>query len=315
MRRVLDRVVAPLRRPMVLDRLLVANLVMQMVIIVTGALVRLTGSGLGCPTWPQCVPGSFTPTVHQEEGYHKLIEFGNRTLTFVLAAIALGALIAAFLQLRATRPRLYRWVWAPLLGIVAQAVVGGIVVLAKLDPRTVSPHFLLSVVLVGISAWLVYRYREGDGPEEPTVPAAARRLAHVCAAIGGVVMILGTAVTGSGPHSGDSAADVRFGFDPRATAWLHADAVMLFTGLVIAMVVIGTLVSAPQIYRSAWRWVLVICIAQGVIGYTQFFTHLPIILVLLHVAGVALLTWALTYGVLSTRTRPQPHPRVIKDTP
>lgn len=289
-----------------LDRLLVANLVLQMVIIVTGGLVRLTGSGLGCPTWPQCVPGSFTPTVQQEQGYHKLIEFGNRLLTFVLAAVALAVIVVAAKQLRGTRPRLYRWTWVPLLGIVAQAIVGGIVVLAKLDPRTVSPHFLLSIALVGVSAWLLYRYREGDGPVALTVPPAAHRLVHVTAAVGGVVLFLGTVVTGSGPHSGDSLSEVRFGFDPRATAWLHADAVMLFTGLVVACVVVGLVAHAPAAFSRAWRWVLLICIAQGVIGYGQYFTALPIALVLVHLAGSALLTAALAWAVMTSRTRPLP---------
>ncbi len=289
--------------PDLLDRLYVANLVMQMVIIVTGGLVRLTGSGLGCPTWPQCVPGSFTPTVQQEQGAHKLVEFGNRLLTFVLIAVAAALLVVAWKRLRATRPRLLAWTWAPLLGIVAQAIVGGVVVLAKLDPRTVSPHFLLSIILVGISAWLLYRYREGDDEEHLTVPPAAHRLAHATAAVGGVVIILGTAVTGSGPHSGDKASDVRFGFDPRATAWLHADAVMLFTGLVVACVVVGAVATTTTAYRQAWRWVLLICIAQGLIGYTQFFAKLPIALVTVHLAGSALLTAALAWAVMTTRSR------------
>lgn len=117
-------------------------------------------------------------------------------------------------------------------------------------------------------------------------------------------LFLGTVVTGSGPHSGDSLSDVRFGFDPRATAWLHADAVMLFTGLVVACVVVGLVAHAPAGYARAWRWVLLICIAQGVIGYGQYFTALPIALVLVHLAGSALLTAALAWAVMTSRTRP-----------
>ncbi len=292
----------PLRDRGWLRTALVANLLCQGGIIITGGLVRLTGSGLGCPTWPQCVEGSFTPVRTQEQGIHSLIEFGNRLLTFVLAAAAVAVIIGAY-KFAKDRPALLRWSWVPLLGIVAQAVLGGIIVWTKLDPRTVSPHFLLSIALVAFSVWLLYRYDEGDGPRQRTVHPVVARLAHVTAAVAGVVIILGTAVTGSGPHSGDAEQPVRFGFDPQATSWLHADSVMLFTGLVIALVVASRISAVPERFVQAWRWVLVVCVIQGAIGYTQYFAGLPIVLVTLHLIGSAVLTALISYGVMTTRRR------------
>ncbi|HYO85404.1 MAG TPA: COX15/CtaA family protein [Dermatophilaceae bacterium] len=283
-----------------LRKALVANLVLQILIILTGGLVRLTGSGLGCPTWPQCVPGSFTPVAKQEEGWNAAVEFGNRLLTFVLAAAALLVIVGAWRFARDRRGFL-RAATVPLLGIVAQAVLGGIIVLADLDPKTVSPHYLLSILLVAYSTWLLHRFDTGEGPHRLTVHPLVRRLALVAVGVGGVVIVLGTAVTGSGPHSGDADEPVRFGFDPQATAWLHADAVMLFTGLVVGVVIASRVTAAPAEFRRAWTWLLAICLVQGLIGYTQYFSGLPLVLVAIHLAGAAFLTVALTLGVLTAR--------------
>jgi cytochrome c oxidase assembly protein subunit 15 len=277
---------------------LVANLILQIVIILTGGLVRLTGSGLGCPTWPQCVPGSFTPVAQQAQGIHSAIEFGNRLMTFVLAAVAIALVVLAHRQVP-HRGRFVRLSYGPILGIVAQAVLGGIIVLAHLDPKTVSPHFLLSLVLVSYSTWLVHRYDVGDGRRELAVAPVLYRLTQATAVVAAVVMVLGTAVTGSGPHSGDANTPVRFGFDPRATSWLHADAVMLFVGLVVAVMVAARLVDVPARFRYWWTVTFAVCLAQGLIGYTQFFTGLPAALVAVHLVGSALLTVAVTYGVMA----------------
>ncbi len=289
-----------------LRHLLVANLVLQIVIIVTGGLVRLTGSGLGCPTWPQCVPGSFTPVSQQEQGWHSAVEYGNRMMTFVLAFTAIALILAARNQAKHRRS-FVRLAWVPFLGIVAQAVLGGIIVLAKLDPKTVSPHFLLSILLVAYSAWLLHRFDVGDEPRMLAVHPLAYRLTQVAAAVGAVVIVLGTAVTGSGPHSGDADQPVRFGFDPQATSWLHADAAMVLTGLVIGILIVARIAPAPALFRHSWTWVLALCLAQGLIGYTQYFTGLPIALVTIHLLGSALLTVGLTYGVLAARPRHDSH--------
>lgn len=129
-----------------LPRLLLINLVVEVGIVLTGGLVRLTGSGLGCPTWPQCVPGSYVPTIEQAEGFHKFIEFGNRTLTGVVGIAALVLLIALYLGAR-DRPELIRGTWVVLGGVAAQAIVGGITVLTGLNPWIVGFHFLCSMVL------------------------------------------------------------------------------------------------------------------------------------------------------------------------
>ncbi|WP_461021504.1 COX15/CtaA family protein [Thalassiella azotivora] len=281
--------------------MLVANVVAQIGIVVTGGLVRLTGSGLGCPTWPECVPGSYTPVVEQAEGLHKWIEFGNRTLTGVVGLTALLALVAVW---RLRRPRLRLLAAAPLLLVAAQAVIGGITVLTSLHPVTVATHFLVSMLLVAVSVLLVLRVREGDGPALPVVPAAVRRLAWALAAVAAVVLVLGTVVTGSGPHSGDADEPARFALDPRTVSWLHADAVLLFVGLLVGLLVALPLVGAPAVARRRARWVLVVTLLQGLVGYVQYATGLPEALVLAHMLGAALLTVAVTGLLVALRERP-----------
>lgn len=281
-------------------RILFANLVAQVAIIVSGGLVRLTGSGLGCPTWPECVPGSYVPVREQAEGFHKIIEFGNRTLTSVLAVIAILTVVAV-------------WRWAPvrrlkiaavtvLAGVLVQAVLGGITVLLELHPATVATHFLVSAGLVAAAAYLWFARGEGDGEPTVLVPELIRRVAWLTSGVGAVVLVLGTVVTGSGPHSGDADTPARFGFDPRTISWLHADAVMLFVGLVVAVWLATRLSSAPASVGAAWRIVLLVTLAQGAIGYIQYLTDLPEVLVLTHMLGAATLVVALTNGLVSLRT-------------
>lgn len=279
--------------------ILFANLVAQVAIIVSGGLVRLTGSGLGCPTWPQCVPGSYVPVREQEEGIHTFIEFGNRTLTGALGIIALLAVITV-------------WRWTPvrrlkiaavavLVGVAVQAGLGGITVLTDLHPVTVAAHFLVSAALVATASYLWFCRGEPDGEPTPVVPALITRVAQLTCVVGAVVLTLGTVVTGSGPHSGDADEPARFGFDPRTISWLHADAVMLFVGLVVAVWLATRLSSAPSTASRAWWVVLLVTLAQGLIGYVQYLTDLPEVLVLSHMLGAALLVVALTNGVVSLR--------------
>ena len=215
------------------SRLLWVNAMLQVLIIVSGGVVRLTGSGLGCPTWPQCVPGSYTPVPHQEQGIHKFIEFGNRTLTGVLLVAALLAVIAVFKV--APRRHLVRSSIAVLALVALQGVIGGITVLVGLHPATVATHFLVSAGLVAIATHLYLTRHEPDGPRRLVVPQLVQRVALATCVVAAVVLLLGTVVTGSGPHSGDAETPARFGFDPRTISWLHADAVMLFIGLVVAV--------------------------------------------------------------------------------
>lgn len=284
-----------------LRRVLLVNLILEIGIVVTGGLVRLTGSGLGCPTWPQCVPGSFTPVVEQAQGFHKLIEFGNRTLTSVVG-IAAVLVIVAIWRWAPNRRALRRISFLPLVGVLLQAVLGGITVLTGLNPALVAAHFLASMVLVSGSAYLLYRVSEGDGPPVALVRHEIRSVAWVTAVLGGVVLVLGTVVTGSGPHSGD-ASTPRFGFDPRTISWLHADAVMLFVGLVVAVLLAVQVTARDPRPRRVWHAVFGITVLQGLIGYTQYLTGLPEALVMIHMLGASLLAVSLTYGVLCLRKR------------
>ncbi len=284
-----------------LSPVLLANLVAQVGIVVTGGLVRLTGSGLGCPTWPQCVDGSIAPTVEQAEGFHKYIEFGNRTLTGVLLVVALASVVLVWRV--AARPAMKTAAVAVLAGVLLQAVLGGVTVLLGLNPATVSAHFLVSMLLVAAASYLWFARHEGARPPRPLVPPMVSRLAWVTTGLGAVVLVLGTVVTGSGPHSGDADEPARYGFDPRTVSWLHADVVMLFLGLVVATWLAARLASEGTRSARAWLVVLVVSLAQGLIGYVQYFTGLPEAVVLAHMLGASLLVVALTNAHLALRER------------
>ncbi len=292
---------APVRRSRWLSPVLLANLVAQVGIVVTGGLVRLTGSGLGCPTWPRCTDTSLAPTVDQVEGIHKYIEFGNRTLTGVLLLVAVAAVVVVW---RAAPRRAMRTAAVGVLvGVLLQAVLGGVTVLLGLHPATVSAHFLVSMLLVAAASYLWFARHEGAGPPRPLVPPLVTRLALATSAVGGVVLLLGTVVTGSGPHSGDADEPARYGFDARTVSWLHADVVMLFLGLVVATWLAARLTSESTRSGRAWLVVLGVSLAQGLVGYVQYFTGLPEAVVLVHMLGASLLVVALTHGVLALRER------------
>lgn len=288
-----------------------ANLVAQMAIIVTGAVVRLTGSGLGCPTWPECVEGSYVPTARQEEAWHKYVEFGNRMLTFALVLLAIAAIAAAVWDQRRrvraglpARPILLALAFVPIAGTFAQAILGGITVLTGLHPLTVSAHFLVSMVIVAGCVALVSRSRDaGDRPILLLVRREVRMLTWALVAVSAAVVFLGVLVTGSGPHSGDAQAEHRFGFDPRTVAWLHADVVLFFLGLLVALLLALRLTDAPRPARRAALVVLAVALAQGSIGYLQYFTGLPILLVGLHVLGAVGLWVAVLLVPATQRSR------------
>ena len=265
-------------------RISLINLIAQSGIIVTGAIVRLTGSGLGCPTWPDCAPGSLLPVAGQIEGFHKFIEFGNRLLTFVVLAFALALFIGALLHKK--RNILY-WSAIPLIGTIFQAVLGGITVLTGLNPLTVMAHFLVSILLVGVSV-KIYVYFSGGKPEI-VLPKIINTYIVFLTFIGFVVIVLGTITTGSGPHSGDEIA-ARFNLDIRVMAVIHADSVWLFIGLVVGLFVITTINARLKTLRKNTKILLLTCLAQGFIGYLQWFTSLPWVLVAFHVLG-AVITW------------------------
>ena len=284
-------------------RILMANLVGQVGIIGTGGAVRLTGSGLGCSTWPQCEPGQFTPVMHEAVTWHPFIEFGNRTLTGVLGVLGLATVLVVWS--RTDRSRAFRLLGlVPLLGVVLQAVIGGVTVLLDLHPAVVGVHFLVSMGLVAASAALVVRNREGDGPPVRLASPAVRRLSKALVPVAAVVVGLGVLVTGSGPYSGDEEIAYRLALDPVAMAKVHAAAVWLYGAGVVALVILVHRGPAQPRVRRGVLVLVGVTLLQGAIGYVQYFTGLPQALVAAHMIGAALLVVAQTNQVLALRERP-----------
>jgi heme a synthase len=256
----------------------------QSAIVFTGALVRITGSGLGCSTWPECTPGSYTPTSDQPEApLHAWIEFGNRLLTFVLL---INALALMFTILRSGKRELRRLGALQILGILAQGVLGGVTVLTALNPATVAAHFLLSIVLIAGALSLRQR-AHGKSPIEIILIPLVSKLIWLHLLLTALVIFAGTIVTGSGPHAGDSAAE-RFNLDSRTMAWIHADLVIALLGVSIALLIairLGLSGVARQVLSGRIQIFLIIALAQGGIGYIQYFTKLPEALVAAHIIG------------------------------
>ncbi len=256
----------------------------QSAIVFTGALVRITGSGLGCSTWPECTPGSYTPTPEQPEApLHAWIEFGNRLLTFVLL---LNALALVFTILKSGKLELRRLGALQILGILAQGALGGITVLTALNPATVAAHFLLSIILIAGALSLRQR-AHGKSPIEITSIPLVSKLVWLHLLLTSLVLIAGTIVTGSGPHAGDSAAE-RFNLDSRTMAWIHADLVIALLGVSIALLIairLGLVGQARQVLSGRIQIFLIVALAQGGIGYIQYFTKLPEALVAAHIIG------------------------------
>ncbi|MSV65661.1 MAG: oxidase assembly protein [Actinobacteria bacterium] len=266
-----------------------ALLTLQAALVVTGGAVRLTGSGLGCPTWPECTPGSYTPVAHQAEGQlHAWIEFGNRLLTFALVAASLAVLAHV---LATKRKDLRLLAVGQLLGILGQGVLGGITVLTDLHPLPVAGHLLLSIILIAGAASL-YSRRELRAVKRENLEPLTKRLSLAHIALSFIVIILGTLVTGSGPHAGDEKAR-RFGFDIRTVAWLHADVVIALFGLTAAFYI---LVRSDKELSRKIAVFTGIALAQGAIGYIQYFTGIPEILVAAHLLG-ATLVWIAAWRV------------------
>lgn len=283
-------------------RTLLANLVAQVVIIVTGGVVRLTGSGLGCSTWPQCEPGQFTPVRHEATSWHPVIEFGNRTLTGVLVVVALATAVLVWRNRdRALSYRLLGLV--PLVGVLVQAVVGGLTVLVDLHPAVVGSHMLISMALVAASTALLVRHQEGDGAAQPLVGPRTRSLSRALVVACGVVLMLGAVVTGSGPHSGDEDVAYRFAFDPAEISRAHSASVWLYVvGVVALLLAVHRTATAPDA-RRAVATLLAVTLLQGVVGYVQYFTGLPAVLVAVHMLGAALLVVAQVRAVMALGRR------------
>ncbi|MFF8649025.1 heme A synthase [Streptomyces griseoluteus] len=287
--------------PRTVRRAALAALVMSVVIVVTGGAVRLTGSGLGCPTWPTCTDDSLTTT--RAMGVHGVIEFGNRMLTYVLCAAVGWAIIAARSR-KPWRRDLTRLGWAQFWVVMGNAVLGGIVVLVGLNPYTVAAHFLLSTALITVATVTWQRTREGDAEARPLVGGAVRQLVWFLVAAAVLLIAVGTVVTGAGPHAGDSSEVARIPLDWEMIAKLHAVLAWIVVTLTFALWFVLKAVDAPKGPLSRTRDLFVILLAQGVIGYIQYFTHLPEALVALHMLGSCLMWIATLRVLLSLRERP-----------
>lgn len=269
--------------------------ILQIAIVVTGGAVRLTGSGLGCPTWPECTPGSYTPVPHQAEGQvHAWIEFGNRLLTFALLLCALIALIIAIKVSKnaVLKNRVRSLAALQVFGIFGQGILGGITVLTDLNPIPVAGHFLLSIFLIAGAISLRY---EIVGIIKQKADGVVATLMPLLIWLTVLVLIAGTIVTGSGPHAGDQNAK-RFGFDPRIVSWLHADLVIALVVLTLVLWLI-TRVSQTKVIHKYLSVFLSIVLLQGLIGYVQYFTGLPELIVAAHLLG-ATLVWASAWSLI-----------------
>ena len=284
--------------PTVFRRLTVVAAVLLGLIVVSGAAVRLTSSGLGCPDWPRCTSTSLVAPAT----YHALIEFVNRVVTSVVG-VFVGVVAVASLVRTPRRHDLVWLSWALIGGFVGQAVVGGLSVLYKLSPGWVMAHFLLSMLLVWDGLVLVHRAHPDWEPRQPDVPRELLILGRVLVAVASVVLFLGTVTTGTGPHAGSGEHVKRLPFALERVTQLHADSALLLTGLIIAMLFAVRLASAPQLVRQRSMWLAYAVLAQVAIGYTQYFLNLPSGVVELHVAGATLL-WSATIWLQLGYTAP-----------
>ncbi|WP_280452753.1 COX15/CtaA family protein [Nocardia cyriacigeorgica] len=275
-------------------------------ISVTGAVVRVTASGLGCPTWPQCFPGSFTPVgVSEVPVLHQTVEFGNRLLTFVVT------LFAALIVLAVTRARRRRevliYAWLMPGGTVIQAIIGGITVRTGLLWWTVAVHLLASMVMVWLAVVLYAKISEpDDGVETVRAPAPLRWLTILSGLALAATLIAGTLVTAAGPHAGDKSIDrpvERLEVEIVTLVHLHSQLLVAYLALLIGLALGLLAIGAPKAVRTR-MWVLLgLVLAQGLVGVVQYFTDVPAALVVLHVGGAAACTAATAALWASLRTR------------
>jgi cytochrome c oxidase assembly protein subunit 15 len=285
-----------------LPQLAVANLVANVLIVVTGGAVRLTASGLGCPTWPRCTDQSYVP--HGALGMHGAIEFGNRMVTFLVTAVALTCILAAW---RSGNRRATLLALGVASIVPAQIVIGGITVLTDLNPWVVAFHLLVSMLIIQICVWLIADVLDWAPAYDasratPATHERVRRLAWLLYAVAWLVLYLGTVVTGSGPHAGDGGAE-RTGLDPQVFSHVHAVAVYLLVALTFGLVFVARRSGATSVETAALV-LLAVEIGQGVVGFTQYYLDLPVGLVALHMLGAALTSAGAAWVVVAARRTP-----------
>ncbi|WP_448810103.1 COX15/CtaA family protein [Agromyces bauzanensis] len=268
------------------------SFIAQTTIIATGGAVRLTGSGLGCPTWPTCTADSLVPT--DELSYHSLIEFGNRLMTGVVGIVALLLFVLVW-RIRAERRDLFTLSLIVGAGIIAQAIVGGITVWTGLNPFIVGFHYVSSLVLVCVAAAFIVRMHAVPGPREAAVPAWYAGLTHATTAVLALTIVFGILTTGSGPHSGDTDAG-RTGFDSELLEHVHA-----WPGYTLLALTLVLLVAAWRLRLPTLRWTVVLLAAEVVqiaVGLYQARNGLPPLAVGVHMVLAALTAAAMTVVVL-----------------
>jgi cytochrome c oxidase assembly protein subunit 15 len=311
--RLLLRLVDVLPMPSLRTQRLVAAAVVltQGGIAVTGAIVRVTASGLGCPTWPQCFPGSFTPVaVAEVPVIHQAVEFGNRMITFL---VVLTAALAVLTVTRARRRReVLVYAWLMPASTVVQAVIGGITVLTGLLWWTVAIHLLASMTMVWLSVQLYVKIGEPDsGVVTLRVPKPLRWLTVLTAVTLSAVLVTGTLVTGAGPHAGDKSVEQpvpRLQVEITTLVHLHSTLLVAYLSLIVGLGFALLAVRAPRPVVLRWGVLLALVCAQGLVGTVQFFTGVPAALVAVHVAGAAACTAATAALWASMRERAEPEP-------
>jgi heme a synthase len=275
-------------------------------IAVTGAIVRVTASGLGCPTWPQCFPGSFTPVpVAEVPVVHQVVEFGNRMITFLVVLTAALAVLAVTRARRRREVLIYAWLMPA--STVVQAVIGGITVLTGLLWWTVAIHLLASMTMVWLSVLLYVKVGESDdGLPSRTVPKPLRQLTLLSGVALAAVLVTGTLVTGAGPHAGDKSVDrtvPRLQVEITTLVHLHSSLLITYLSLVVGLAFALLAVRAARPVMLRLGVLLALVCAQGLVGVVQFYTGVPAALVAIHVAGAAACTAATAALWASMRER------------
>ena len=281
-------------------------------IAVSGATVRVTGSGLGCPTWPECHPGSLIPVSRADlSAIHQAIEFSNRMLSGLVLIASFGLFLLLW-RARPRRPSLLRLAVVLPAGVAFQAVWGGITVLTGLAWWTVAPHMLVSLVLLFVAIAVLVRLDETDDPPVPVIPRPLQVLTWATVLVLGALCVAGTLVTAAGPHGGDDATP-RLDLPVRALAQLHADLMFGYLGLLVAMTVGYLAVRAPRRLMVRACVLIAVTAGQGLIGLVQYATGVPEALVVAHVLGATLLVAAAAAVAMATRVR-GPHRRTTDST-
>lgn len=294
------------------QRLIAAAVILtQGGIAVTGAIVRVTASGLGCPTWPQCFPGSFTPVAHAEvPRIHQAVEFGNRMVTFLVVITAALAVLAVTRARRRTEVQVYAWLMPA--STVVQAVIGGVTVLTGLMWWTVALHLLASMAMVWLAVLLFVKIGEPDnGLSRLVVPIPLRWLAVLSAVALAAVLVTGTLVTAAGPHAGDTSPSrtvPRLQIEVITLVHAHSTLLIGYLALLIGLVFGLLAVSAPRAVLTRLAVLIALAVAQGLVGAVQYFTGVPAALVAVHVAGAAAVTAATAALWASMRQRTQAEP-------